>query len=128
MSPVSFSTEIGASQSGRALSPEATVLDNFCFSLHNMQFLEERPPELRQEIFELLFETANISKVAPEDKTKYEYDMTTERDIRNQIRYAEKKGREERDVEIARLMLADKEPLEKIVKYSGLTEEQIKSL
>ena len=66
--------------------------------------------------------------------------MTTERDIRNQIRYAEKKGRAEgeakgkaeeraeRNIEIAKMMLADKEPMEKIVKYSGLTEEQIKAL
>ena len=113
---------------GKALSPDATVLDNFCYSLHNMQFLEERPPELRQEIFELLFETANISKFAPEDKTKYDYDMTTERDIRNQIRYAEKKGREQQAFEIARMMLADKVSVEKIAKYSGLTEEQIKAL
>ena len=56
--------------------------------------------------------------------------MTTERDIRNQIRYAEKKGIEkgiEKGTEqIARRMLADNEPIEKIVKYSGLTEEQIK--
>ena len=77
---------------GKALTPEASILDNFCFSLHNMQFLEERPAELRQEIFELLFEAANIAKFAPKDKIKYEYDMTTERDIRNQIHYAEKKG------------------------------------
>jgi predicted transposase/invertase (TIGR01784 family) len=128
MSPVSFSTEIGASQSGRALSPEATVLDNFCFSLHNMQFLEERPPELRQEIFELLFETANISKFAPEDKTKYEYDMTTERDIRNQIRYAEKHGREEQAIETARCMLSMGLRKDVIAQATGLTEEQIKSL
>ena len=58
--------------------------------------------------------------------------MTTERDIRNQIRYAEKKGMEkgmEKEAEqIARRMLADKEPIEKIVKYSGLTEEQVRAL
>lgn len=27
---------------GRAQMPEATVLDNLCFSMHNMQFQEER--------------------------------------------------------------------------------------
>ena len=58
--------------------------------------------------------------------------MTTERDIRNQIRYAEKKGIEkgmEKEAEkIARRMLADNEPIEKIVKYSGLTEEQVAAL
>jgi len=54
--------------------------------------------------------------------------MTTERDIRNQIRYAEKKGIEKGALAIARRMLEDNEPIEKIVKYSGLTEEQIKNL
>ena len=48
-----------------------------------------------------MFEAANISKFAPEDKIKYEFDMTTERDIRNQIRYAEKKGREEERIDNA---------------------------
>ena len=108
----------------KALTPEATVLDNFCYSLHNMQFLEKRPPQLRQEIFELLFEAANIATFAPEEKTKYDYDMTTERDIRNQIRYAEKKGK----LEVAKLMLSNNEPVEKIMKYTGFSEEQIKAL
>lgn len=113
---------------GRALTPEATILDNFCFSLHNMQFLKERPAELRQEIFELLFEAANISKFAPEDKIKYEFDMTTERDIHNQIRYAEKKGREEERIDTAREMLKDNIPIETISKYTRLTEEQVRAL
>ena len=39
-----------------------------------------------------------------------------------------KRGDLRRATTTARLMLADHEPLEKIVKYSGLTEEQIKAL
>ena len=54
--------------------------------------------------------------------------MTTERDIRNQIRYAEKKGMKKEAEQITRRMLADNEPIEKIVKYSGLTEEQVRAL
>ena len=37
-------------------------------------------------------------------------------------------GKEDHARETARLMMADKEPMEKIVKYSGLTEDQIKAL
>lgn len=117
---------------GRALTPEATVLDNFCFSLHNMQFLEERPTELRQEIFDLLFEAANIAKFAPKEKVKYEYDMTTERDIRNQIRYAEKKGMEKGvakgEEQMARKLKALGVDVVTIANSSGLTEEQIRAL
>lgn len=117
---------------GRALTPAATILDNFCFSLHNMQFLEERPEELRQEIFELLFDAANIATFAPEDKIKYEYAMTTERDIRNQIRYAEKQGieqgKEQKAIEIARNLLALGVDVDTIARSSGLTEAQIEAL
>ena len=79
-----------------------------------------------------MFETANIATFAPEDKIKYEYAMTTERDIRNQIRYAEKHGREEgleqKAVEIARKMLEKKKEMAEIVEFTGLTEEQIRAL
>ena len=88
----------------------------------------ERPAELWQEIFELLFEAANISKFAPEDKIKYEFDMTTERDIRNQIRYAEKHGREEQALETARRMLEMGMEPTVIAQATNLTEEQIKTL
>ena len=125
---------------GRALTPQATVLDNFCFALHNMQFLEERPDVLRQEIFDLLFEAAEIATFTPEDKVKYEFEMTTERDIRNQIAFAKKnaraegiiegkaEGRMENGIESARRMLEDHLPIETIAKYSGLSIEQVLDL
>ena len=109
---------------GRALTPQATVLDNFCFALHNMQFLEERPDALRQEIFDLLFEAAEIATFTPEDKVKYEFEMTTERDIRNQIAFA----RKEKAKEMARNMLAKGYALEEIAEISELPIEQIRAL
>ncbi|MBQ6179827.1 MAG: hypothetical protein IJK32_09965, partial [Bacteroidales bacterium] len=63
--------------------------------LHNMTVLRSRPPEMAAEIFELLFDSAEIAKFTAEEKVKYEYDMTTERDIRNQIAYSREEGREE---------------------------------
>lgn len=109
---------------GRALTPQATVLDNFCFALHNMQFLEERPDALRQEIFDLLFEAAEIATFTPEDKVKYEFEMTTERDIRNQIAFA----RKEKAKEMARNMLAKGYALEEIAEITELPVEQIRAL
>ena len=121
---------------GRALTPQATVLDNFCFALHNMQFLEERPDALRQEIFDLLFEAAEIATFTPEDKVKYEFEMTTERDIRNQIAFAKKNARAEgkseglleRSIETARKMLAKGYPVEEIAEISELPAKQIQAL
>ena len=117
---------------GRALTPDASLLDNICYALHNMQFLEGRPAELRQEIFDLLFQSVEIATFAPEDKIKYDFNMTTERDIRNQIRYAEKKGmekgREEGVEKVAREMLKMGLKTQIITQATGLTEEQVRAL
>ena len=78
----------------RALTPEATILENFCYALHNMENLPDRPAGLEAELFRLLFESAEIATFTPQEKIKLEYDMRTERDIKNQIAYAKKEGRE----------------------------------
>ena len=39
-----------------------------------------------------MFDSAEIATFTPEEKVKYQEDMTTERDIRNQIAFAEQKG------------------------------------
>ena len=95
-----------------------------------------------------LFESAEIAKFTPQEKTKYENDMTTERDIQNQIDFAHDKGIAEgiekgieqgiekgiekgvaqRNAEIARAMLSDGVAPDLIAKYSGLSAEEIDSL
>ena len=79
----------------RTISAQSTNLEKLCYALHNMTVLRSRPPEMAAEIFELLFDSAEIAKFTAEEKVKYEYDMTTERDIRNQIAYSREEGREE---------------------------------
>ena len=44
---------------------------------------------------DMLFSSADLHNFAEEDKIKYQNDMTTERDIQNQIDFAMDKGREE---------------------------------
>ena len=79
----------------RVISPESTVLEKFCYALHNMENLPGKPEGFEGELFRLLFDSAEIAKFTAQEKIKYEYDMTTERDIRNQIAYAHDKGVEE---------------------------------
>ena len=52
-------------------------------------------PPRRPATFPCLFESAEIATFTPQEKDKLEYDMRTERDIKNQIAYAKKEGREE---------------------------------
>ena len=136
----------------KALTKEASVLDNVCYALHNMEHLTDRPAELKEEIFKLLFESAELSKFTAEEKVKYEQDMTTERDRRNQLRFAvdnareegreegrkegrsagleegESKGRKEGAVEIAKALLAKCVNVDIISASTGLSEEEIKEL
>ena len=122
----------------RALTPEATVLDNFCYALHNMEHLTHRPAEFKAEIFKLLFDSAEIATFTPEEKVKYQEDMTTERDIRNQIAYAEEKGME-RGMEkgmkegmkegmekgMEKGMEQERKRITKILREQGISEEMI---
>ncbi len=79
----------------KSIANDSTNLEKLCYALHNMTAMKSRPPQMQAEIFELLFNSAEIAKFTPEEKIKYEYDMTTERDIRNQIAYGREEGRAE---------------------------------
>ena len=76
----------------------------------------------------LLFETAEIAKFTPQEKTKFEYDMRTERDLRNQIAYAEEKGREEGREEERIRQEAKLRTIEENLRKRGLSEEDIAEL
>lgn len=121
-------------------SPEASFVEKIGYALNNMESFERRPDSLAGEFFDLLFNSADISKFANEDKIKYLNDMTTERDIQNQIEYSNeegyRKGKAEGRVEgraegielVAANLKAEGLPLNVIAKATGLTEEQIKAL
>jgi predicted transposase/invertase (TIGR01784 family) len=116
-----------------ALKPGASVLQNICYALHMMEHLTEQPDGLKEEIFRLLFDSAEIANFTPEEKVKYEQNMTTERDIRNQISYARDLGREEGREEgareqsllIARNLLQAGIPADVVVRATGLSAEEV---
>ena len=108
----------------KALTPEASLLENFCYTLRNMADWEERPAELNEEIFDLLFNSVEIAKFTAGDRKKYIYDMTTKRDIQNQIAYAREEGREETIKSFIRSGASD----ELIAKATGLSLEEIAKL
>lgn len=118
--------------STKAMEPDASIVDKFCYALHNMQFLKEMPAGFNGEIFNLLFDSAEIANFTPSEKIKYENDMTTERDIRNQIRFAEKQGlkqgAEQERIAIARKMLAMGLNPEQVSQATDLSLEDIANL
>ena len=90
--------------------------------------MEERPEGAEGEIFDLLFKSAEIVNFAPKERKEYIKDMTTERDIKNQLAFAENKGKIEGIKQTARNLLKLKYEVEAISKATGLTIEEIRAL
>ena len=76
----------------------------------------------------MLFNSADLHTFAPEEKIKYHNDMTTERDIRNQIKYAHDEGIAEGKAETAAELKRLGIDHDVICKSTGLTEEQLAKL
>lgn len=121
-----------------------TMYDKWLFVLKNLSILLERPKELQERVFEKLFRQAEIAMFSPEEYTDYEESLHNLWDITNAMNDAEmkgfgkgeQKGREEGREEgrhetllaLARQMKADNMPLDMIIKYSGLTQDEINNL
>ncbi len=113
-----------------------TRFDKWMFVLKNLPKLERIPLELKEKIFLKLFETAEIAKLDPNEYKKYEASVNAYRDILNikntafekGIEKGIEKGKVEGKIEIAKEMLEDNEPVEKIMKYTGLTKKEIDEL
>ena len=98
-----------------------------------MKQVEERYISLLTDFgFERLFEEAEIAKFTPQEMREYEASMKAYRDIKNSVDTAKREGIAEgmnqKALDIARKMLADDVDINLIMKYSGLTQEQIEKL
>lgn len=63
-----------------------------------------------------------------QERWEYALAMKHKWDYQNTIDFAREEGREEGKIDVAKEMLADKVPVETIIKYTGLTEEQVRAL
>ena len=117
-----------------------TLNDKWLYALKNLPTLGDRPKELRDKIFDKLFAEAEIAKFTKKELREYEDSLKAYRDIKNSLDTAREQGfekghekgraegRDERSFEIAREMLADGESMEKIMRYTGLAETQIREI
>ena len=107
-----------------------SLSDKWMFVLKNLSRLNNRPSSLREKIFSRLFDAAAIARFTPIELQEYEDSLKAYRDIKNSLDTAEAKGREEginiANLAIAKRMLSDGMDMELVLKYTGLTEKQIK--
>ena len=125
-----------------------TRFDKWMYVLKNLPKLDRIPAKLKEDIFIKLFNIAEISKLSPDEYKNYEASVNAYRDVFNiKNTYFEKgekrgvakgliegkkqgiiEGEKRGKIEIAKEMIKDKEPIEKIIKYTGLTEKEINEL
>lgn len=109
-----------------------SITEKICYTLAHMDTFEHRPPKLKGKFFEILFKLLEIANFAPDERVKYQHEMTTERDRINQLDYARKKGREEgreeeRTKNAKNLLALGVDPAT-IAKATGLSEAEMASL
>ncbi|MCC6411256.1 MAG: Rpn family recombination-promoting nuclease/putative transposase [Saprospiraceae bacterium] len=102
--------------------------DKWMYVLQQLPYLQNRPLALQDRVFQKLFEAAEIAKFTPDEKIKYEESLKYYRDLKNVVDTSFDEGKAERSVEIARQMKSEGEPIEKIVRFTGLSTEEIKNL
>ena len=124
----------------KSLDELETLYDKWLYALKNLYKLTQRPKELCDKVFDRLFEEAEIAKFTPQELREYEASKMAYRDIKNSIDTAKQeglaegmelgmeKGKNQKALDIARNMLADGVDINLIMKYSGLSQEQIEKL
>lgn len=113
-----------------------TNFDKWMYVLQQLPYLQNRPQALQDRVFQKLFEAAEIAKFTPDEKNNYEESLKYYRDLKNVVdtSFDEGKaegiaeGKIEGKIEIARQMKSEGEPIEKIVRFTGLTKAEIENL
>jgi predicted transposase/invertase (TIGR01784 family) len=105
-----------------------TKYDKWLFVLKNLHKLDRVPDKLREGVFVKLFETAEISKFTKQEHQEYEDSLKYYRDLKNSLDTAKEEGKVEEKVEIAKGMKKDGMDILLIIKYTGLSKEEIEKI
>ncbi len=102
--------------------------DKWLYVIKNLNKLDRIPDSLREQIFEKLFETAEIAKFTPDQVNRYEDSLKYYRDMKNSLDTAKEEGREEEKFSIAKALKEKGVDIEIIVTSTGLARDQIEKL
>ena len=99
--------------------------DKWLYVIRNLNRLDRVPDKLRERIFEKLFQVAEIAKFTPEQIRSYENSLKYYRDINASLDTKYEEGIEKGIEKVAKKMIKENETIEKIIKFTELTKEQI---
>lgn len=135
----------------KSLEELETLYDKWLYVLKNLSKLDNRPKELRDRVFDRLFEESEIAKFTPLELREYEDSKKAYRDIKNSIDTAKREGIEEgmekgikkgikqgmeigqkkeheRLLNTARALFASGMSLEQVKQFTGLNDEEINQI
>ncbi len=105
-----------------------TRLDKWLYFIKHLEDFQVIPAIFKDEVFSQAFEKAELANMKEEERNSYEYSLKIFRDNKATFDYAMDTSKEEGKKEVAAAMKADGESFEKIIRYTGLTIEQIEKL
>lgn len=113
-----------------------TRFDKWLYVIRNLNKLDRIPDKLREQIFDKLFETAEIARFTQEQVRSYEDSLKYYRDLKNSLDTARDEGKMEGKMEgkiegkmeVAKNLLLSGVSIDVIVKSTGLSESEIKKL
>ena len=109
-----------------------SLSDKWMYVLKNLSRLDNRPAALREKIFSKLFAAASVARFTPTELREYEDSLKAYRDIKNSLDTAKEEGREEgreqRNIEIAKKMIAAGMDIDIIINMTDLSKDEIKKL
>jgi predicted transposase/invertase (TIGR01784 family) len=105
-----------------------TRLDKWLYFIKYLEDFQTIPTIIADEVFNQAFEKAELAKFGQAELANYENSLKIYRDLKGVIDTAFDEGKFERSVEMAKVMVAEGEPIEKIMKYTGLTKKEIERL
>jgi predicted transposase/invertase (TIGR01784 family) len=109
-----------------------TKFDRWCYFLKNLESFDHIPAILNEPIFQKAFGTAALASLTPEQRASYDESLIQYWGFKSAIETAVEEAVEtataEKAIDIAKIMLLNNEPKEKILLYTGLTIEQIEKL
>ena len=105
-----------------------TRLDKWLYFIKHLEDFQTIPAIISDEVFNQAFEKAELAKFGQIELASYENSLKIYRDLKGVIDTAFDDGKFERSVEMAKIMKSENEPIEKIIKYTGLTKVEIERL
>jgi predicted transposase/invertase (TIGR01784 family) len=109
-----------------------TRFDKWLYVIRNLNRLERIPDTLREQVFEQLFETAEIARFTPDQVRFYEKSLKYYRDLKNSLETAFEEGKEEGEQKKEREIVLNglRQGLEKemIASLTGLSLEAIEKI